>query len=73
MIFLLACYVGLRYILRTLSRPLNTLKRIHFVSLFTLFELSNLIMVYSSQVSYDLRGYKRNLSNCVLKPEKVRT
>ena len=26
-----------------------------------------------SQVSYDHRSYERNLSNCVWKPEKVRT
>ena len=27
----------------------------------------------SNQVSYDHRSYERNLSNCVEKPEKVRT
>ena len=27
----------------------------------------------SNQVSYDHRSYKRKLSNCVKKPEKVRT
>ena len=29
--------------------------------------------ITENQVSYDHRSYERNLSNCVQKPEKVRT
>ena len=42
-LLLLSVPYGLRY--STLSRPLNTLTKIHFVSLL-LFKFSNLIMVY---------------------------
>ena len=42
--------------------------KVHILFLFSSFSTKQ-----KNQVSYDHRSYERNLSNCVEKPEKVRT
>ena len=60
--------------------PVQTISSIHFRQLMESFYIMNLLYLpndfyntFSHQVSHDLRSYERNLSNCIQKPEKVRT